>query len=285
LFEQSFVAAGLGPVRGRDFVDFHDIEWRALAEVATLQPSVARRGWLRLQSVLLRRAEARVVRQQPCLFVRDEERGWAVEQGADPARMVVVPNLLPRSGQEEAARIWEAREQASPLPQLTYMGKVSHRPNYLALKRFLDAHWDALRQERPDLTLSVIGRTDAASRESLGSYPGVELEGFVPDATGHLAATAAAILPFDTSGGSSLRVLFYALAGVPLVGSSSAFRGFPAGLGSVAATGEDWRAHMDRLLGASQEELLAEGRERREAAVALHDDPEPWDRLYAQLAA
>src|SRR5204863_3289417 len=102
--------------------------------------------------------------------------------------------------------------------------------------------------------------------------------GFVPDVTEHLAPARAAILPFFASMGSSLRVLFYALAGVPVVGSPLAFRGFSELEGTVAH-GDDWVPAVGRVLTRDEQQLADETARLRAIALELQRDEVPWDRL------
>lgn len=264
-------------------VDFVDLEWRVTRDVARLAPSRARGLYLHGQSRLLRRHERRLVRSGPSLFVTESEREWAVEQGADPDTALLVPNELPASGRREAKEVWRRRRQAEQEPLLAYVGKVSHRPNHLPLLRFLSTEWPLVRREVPEVRLAIAGRVDPATAEALGAHPGVEVLGFVPDVSDLLSRAKAAILPFASTGGSSLRVLFYALAGVPLVGSPLAFRGFPPELGLVAADSGAWTGQLSELLTQPAEAATESAAGRRDAATEILADPRPWDRL-AELA-
>jgi glycosyltransferase involved in cell wall biosynthesis len=215
-------------------------------------------------------------------FVQESEREWAIGEGADPEATLLIPNRLPHAAVAEAEAIHASRESSTKEPLLVYVGKLDHWPNFLALLRCLDSSWARIKAEFPQARLSAIGRVHDDTARALARYPDVACLGFVPDVTEHLAPARAAILPFYASMGSSLRVLFYALAGLPVVGSPLAFRGFPELEGTVAR--DDWVGAVGRVLTADEAQLAEEAARLRATALELQRDDGPWDRLAAGVS-
>ena len=281
----SYMAPHLSRVepRAARVVDFHNLEWRHILDVSAYAPPL-KRAHLRLESKLMRRFERGLLGSGAlCLFTSQAELEWAEATGAC-RRALAVPNTLPREAACEAERIWAARairRGRSPRPAsrtLVYIGKLSYPPNLLSLQRFLDAVWPRILAADRSARLSVIGECAERDRRRIAGCPGVEAHGLVEDPTDALVEADAALLPLSASAGTSLRILLYALAGVPVVGSPSAFRGVPDEMGLAAKSATEW-----------VELLSEEGRlERcvqpaRAAALAIQSADAPWQELYDWL--
>jgi hypothetical protein len=153
----------------------------------------------------------------------------------------------------------------------------------MSLRTFLLRDWPVLRQANPRVDLIVAGRCSDEHREELSSHPGVTAVGFVADLTDLMARCAAVIMPFNGAAGTSLRPLFYALAGVPVIGPANAFRDLPFRVGTVVSTSEEWAAAALAATAAAArggpddpEPRLASARHQR--------NPDPWDELEAALS-
>jgi hypothetical protein len=275
LAAHSYLAGHL-PRHGPTVVDFHNLEWQHLLDVSHAA-SGARRRWLALQAAAMRRAEARAVEQHDLsLFTSESELAWARSLGAVAARRsLVVPNRLPAAAVAQAAAIAAARTGGTD-GVLVYVGTLRFPPNAAALDAFVRDVWPVLRAARPGIELHVAAGLRPPPADALPGAPGVVHHGFVADLEDLLAHAGAVVLPFAGQAGSSLRALFLALAGVPLVGPPAAFRGHGAPLGRIASTPAEWA----RAVGAALDAPLAEA---VGAARRLQEDEEPWDRLDARL--
>jgi glycosyltransferase involved in cell wall biosynthesis len=178
-----------------------------------------------------------------------------------------------------AEAIWARRADArSTADALVYVGTLTYLANASALTAFMNDVWPDLVKAVPGLKLTVIGKCPPPLGRSLSAHQGVEVIGFQEDLTSALANAAAVILPYRAEAGSSLRTLFYALGGVPIVGSPAAFRGIPFDAGLVADTPEQWLAAVESCLQGG----LATDRARA-AALHLQKDRKPWDVLYETI--
>jgi hypothetical protein len=269
-------------------VDFHNLEFLSLADGRGDAGGFARwprRYYDRRQVDFMRRLERDVVaRADLSLFVSEEERDWA--RGAVPgARTLLAGSVLPRSEERAAAEI--ATRRAARRGELVYVGRLTFPTNLISLRRFLARDWPAMRAAEPDLRLTVAGACDGGDRAELERHPGVRALGFVEDLTGILSGCQAVVMPFDGVAGTSLRALFYALAGLPVVGSPGAFRGVGLGGGIVAGDPAAWvdAARETAIGGAGPSAAAAHRtREAQRRAQAHQSDPEPWDRLSAAIA-
>jgi hypothetical protein len=214
-------------------------------------------------------------------FVTDDELRVA-DHLAPGARKLLVPNVLPRADAERAATIRSARSESDTEPFLTYLGTLTYPPNLVALQSFLRHVWPELTRRVPGIRLRVVGASSAADVSSIASHADVDALGFVGDLTPVLARTSGVVFPFGGGGGSSLRVLFCALAGVPIVGSPAAFRGFGGDLGISARSPQEWAAAVYELHSRSPG-VAARLMRARDAALRLQNARGPWDTLSTTL--
>jgi glycosyltransferase involved in cell wall biosynthesis len=267
------------PAGARRVVDFHNLEWRVLAGTARAEGG-AHGAYLRVQSQLMRRFE-RATLDTPgvvAALATTGEAAWAA--GADA---LVIPNVLPRAAVAEArATAHRARERAPGGP-LLYLGTLTFPPNVRALLSFLNEAWPAVRAAHHDATLLIAGRCSAETRALLDRHPGVRTLGFVDDLPGLLAGAAAALLPFDGQGGSSLRCLQYALAGIPVVASAAGARGLPFTPGLLAESPAEWSRAIAAVR-ASTDELATAVAHARAGAREIQSDETPWNALWSRLA-
>ena len=257
-------------------VDFHNLEWQHLLDVAALvRPP--RSVHLRRQARLMCRFERTLVERCPLtLFTTQEELDWAREVHRD-GRQLLVPNLLPRADERLAEEAWGTRS-ARRGEALVYVGKLTFPPNVLALLRFLEHTWPAVRAAVSGARLTVVGASSARTRAQIERHERVHAAGFVEDLRPVLADADAAVFPFEGRAGSSLRVLLFALAGVRVVGTPAAFRGIAESVGRVATTPAGWASAVSAAL--ADDAPVAEA---RAVARSVHADPAPWDALVAEL--
>jgi glycosyltransferase involved in cell wall biosynthesis len=216
------------------------------------------------------------------VFVSADELAWGTACPGTGARLLA-PNLLPRAAEEDASRIASVRRDAR-VPRLAYVGTLTFPPNVASLLRWLDEHWAGVRARLPGAELVVAGRCSDDVRAAVGRHPGVRAVGFVDDLAEVLGDAAAAVLPFDGDGGSSLRFLHFALARVPVVATAGAAeRGLPFRPGLLARTTEEWADALAACV--ERDERVARAVSEAEAETrALHDDPAPWDALWRVVA-
>jgi Glycosyl transferases group 1 len=262
-------------------VDFHNLEWVHLADGARLERRQrrlpgARDAYTRSQVALMRRLERLLIRRAPLsLLVSDSDVAWA-RSVAPTSRLALVPSLLPEAEERTAARIHAAR---APEPgHLVYLGTLAFPPNLMSLRRFLVDEWPSMRDAEPGLQLTVVGACAPSDQIDLARHPGVRPIGFVEDVTPILSRCSAVVMPIDGVAGTSLRAVFYALAGLPVIGTPNAFRGLPFHGGIEANSSEDWiRAARESMR--TEASWSASMHDVREAALLHQHERAPWDHL------
>jgi hypothetical protein len=282
----SYLMPALGEVLADvpTIVDFHNLEWQHLADgghagAGPAWLSAIRDGHVRCQVALMRRLERTIVRTSDLgLFVSEAEHNWASTFAPTGATMLL-RSVLPRSEERTAAAIRAARRPESG--HLAYVGTLTFPTNLTSLERFLSRDWPEMRAAVPGLRLTVAGACDPDDRDRLDRHPGVRALGFVDDLEPVLARCQAVVMPFQGIAGTSLRALFYALAGLAVIGSEQAFRGIDFPAGRVARDPADWASAVRELV--TEESPPAVGQPAWERALAQQRDPEPWDRLVETL--
>jgi len=175
------------------------------------------------------------------------------------------------------------REEVVEEPQsCVFVGALDYRPNIDAIRWFCREVWPELLQRRPDSRLRVVGHRPVAAVEELGSIPGVEIVGQVPDVRPQLERASVVVVPLRIARGIQNKVLEALAMGKSVLASPEALKGFRPDLDvpvrSAAAAGE-WVEGLLALFGDAEERRRL-GRAGRAFALAHHQ----WDRCLEPLA-
>jgi glycosyltransferase involved in cell wall biosynthesis len=146
-------------------------------------------------------------------------RDARVVQQAEPKKGIVVAN---------GTRV-EAYRYLAPSCRtgsaVLYVGMMSYPPNVAAAVTLARQVLPALRQHVPDATLTIAGR-DATSEVRALASEHVNITGTLPEVFSLFDRHAAYAMPLSQGAGSSLKVLEPFAAGLPLVASDFAVRGY-----------------------------------------------------------
>ena len=108
-----------------------------------------------------------------------------------------------------------------------FVASFDYRVNAHALRRLVQSVWPRVRQQRPDLTLRIIGGgLDAAAQALLAQAQGVEYAGFVEDLTAEYVRSLCSIVPIWEGGGSKIKVLESLAQGRSCVVAAPSMRGY-----------------------------------------------------------
>lgn len=100
-----------------------------------------------------------------------------------------------------------------PLPQpenrrnLVFTGSMDWRPNQDAARYFVREILPLLRQDRPDLECTFVGRSPPADIQALAAVPGMHITGTVEDVRPYVEGAAVYVVPLRIGGGSRLKIL------------------------------------------------------------------------------
>jgi len=203
------------PARARvaDLVDADSAKWAAYAQSARWPKS-----WLyRREAAGVRRLERQAL--QACDAVVLVSRAEAEAMDAASNKVIAVGNGVDTDYFQP-----QARPQDGP-PTLVFTGTMDYRPNVEGVCWFAEEIWPALRRERPDLRLAIVGRNPAPAVRRLAETPGVHVTGSVPDVRPYLASATLAVAPLLMARGIQNKVLEAMAMGRAVVASPAAIEG------------------------------------------------------------
>lgn len=111
---------------------------------------------------------------------------------------------------------------------LIYNGALTYSANYDAMRTFLAEIYPRIRQELPDVSLSITGSTKGVDLSALPLDESVHLTGYVEDIRLPVAASAVCVVPLRQGGGTRLKILEAMALGTPVVATSKGAEGLEA---------------------------------------------------------
>jgi glycosyltransferase involved in cell wall biosynthesis len=194
------------------WVDMHNVDSEIWAGMARTSRSLPRRIFARWQVGAVHRLETAVVAGATGISVvseRDRVFFASVSSAIDP---VVISNGV------DTTR-YRFRDGPAPGDGLVFIGDLRWEPNADGVRWFARHVWPALRSHLPDVRVEVVGRLPPDDIRALADDRFIVV-GDVPDTRPHLARAALAIVPLLVGGGTRLKILEAAAAGVPVVSTS-----------------------------------------------------------------
>lgn len=134
---------------------------------------------------------------------------------------------------------------------LVYNGALTYSANYDAMRYFLAEIYPLIKQEVPDITLSITGSTKGVDVHSLQLDDSVRLTGYVDDIRLPVASSTLCVVPIRQGGGTRLKILEAMALGTPVVATSKGAEGLDAVAGKhllVADSPSDFAAATVSLL-------------------------------------
>jgi len=113
------------------------------------------------------------------------------------------------------------------------------RPNQDALRYFVQDILPLLRQARPDLECSFVGRDPPTDIQAMTNVPGVRVTGTVTDVRPYVEQGAVYIVPLRVGGGSRLKILEAMAMGRAIVSTTVGAEGLDFGRDSPVLLADD----------------------------------------------
>jgi sugar transferase (PEP-CTERM/EpsH1 system associated) len=209
--------------RSKLIYDAHNAEW-VLQRRALHADAAKRRRWPAaayslIQTVKLRRYEARVLNAASATVAVSEADAEALRQLAPHARILVAPNGVDTNyfGPDDSADV--------DADLCVFTGKMDFRPNVDAVQWFCDNVWPRVRRERPTARFAIVGRDPSPAVRALTALPGVVVTGGVPDVRPWVNRAGVVVAPLRVGGGTRLKVLEAMAMAKPVVATSMAVEG------------------------------------------------------------
>ncbi len=134
--------------------------------------------------------------------------------------------------------------------QAVYMGDYKYFPNTDAVLYFVDQILPLIRAERPNFTLTLLGKDPTPELVALGQDPtsGVKVEGLVDDTRPYLTHASVFVCPLRSGSGTRFKLLESLACGCPVVSTSLGCEGLEPMNGRHMIVADTPRSFADGVL-------------------------------------
>jgi glycosyltransferase involved in cell wall biosynthesis len=206
------------------------------------------------------------VSEQDASLIRDRFGGRAVD---------VVDNGIDR-------RYYEAVRPDPDPATILFLGSLDWRPNLDAVDLLLGRIFPAVRAAEPTARLFLVGRRPPpALIQRARQTPGVQLHADVPDVRPFLARGGVMVVPLRIGGGSRLKILEAAAAGLPVISTHVGAEGLEIVPGQHYIAADEPERLAEALVACIRDPRLARAMAQRSRALVL--DRYDWDALAERL--
>jgi glycosyltransferase involved in cell wall biosynthesis len=224
----------------------HNVEaeiWRRHAETATGLPmkSLLRRQWQRM----LRFERQALARFDLVLAVSDAD--GCTFQRLYPHALRAPVHVVQTGVDTEYFRPVPARAPGRPA-HLVFTGSMDWLPNEDGMQYFVRDILPLIRQQAPEVTLSIIGRSPTPAVRRLGLEAGIEVTGRVDDVRPHIAAGAIYVVPLRIGGGTRLKIFEAMSMGKAVVSTTIGAEGLPVTDGTDIVLADEPAAFADAVV-------------------------------------
>jgi polysaccharide biosynthesis protein PslH len=257
-------------------LDWHNIESELMTQYAERESSAFRRAYANRTAKLIGEFERRALREFDAHLVVSE-RDAEVLRGINPdARIFVIENGVDCAHYSDAGT-----DQASAKNRIVFVGSMDYHANIDAAVNFAHDVWPRVRDRKPELVFSIVGRDPAPEVRALESANGVEVTGTVEDVRRYYQEAIAAIVPLRVGGGSRLKILEAMAAGVPVVSTTLGAEGLGIHPGEDIMVADSSQELAESIIKVAEDDDLKQ--RIAKAGRALVVDRYDWSRLGARL--
>ncbi|NLS78185.1 MAG: glycosyltransferase [Chloroflexi bacterium] len=160
---------------------------------------------------------------------------------------------------------------------LVYNGALTYSANYDAMRYFLSEIYPLIRQQIPDVSLSITGSTKGVDLAGLRLDESVRLTGYVDDIRLPVAGSAVCVVPLRQGGGTRLKILEAMALGTPVVATSKGVEGLEAVDGEHLLIADEPQSFAERTVRQLRDDAL---RQRLISnARRLVEERYDWERI------
>lgn len=262
--------------QGTVILDEHNAVWQVVERLRSGAGNPLSRLLLGREVRIIRRLEGKACRRaRVALAVSEHDQKALYEVAGKEATIEIVPITVDAA---QFTPLWEARD---PHPnKLFTIGTMFWPPNSEGVQWWLREGYESLRERCPDVQYDIVGARPPQSLLALAQqHAGVQVHGYVADATPFWTKAAALAVPLLSGGGVRVKILEAMAIGVPVVSTTVGCEGLEVRHGEhllIADTPRDFAGACAMLL--CDQELarrLAENArqlilQRYDAKIALH---------------
>jgi sugar transferase (PEP-CTERM/EpsH1 system associated) len=266
-------------------LNHHNVESAMMGRRCRRERNVFKRLYFRQEAAKLSRYERAWCPRFDTNITVSGEDAAALAQAVPGLRTDVIPNGV------DISYFTPGPEEEEEEARLVFAGGMGWYPNRDAMLYFAEEIWPLLKQSRPAVQMTVIGRRPHARLVNLSRRdPNFVLTGYVDDVRPHLARAAVYVCPIRDGGGTRLKILDALAMGKPIVATSLAIEGtkcVPGRHALIADRPEEFATRVVQVLD-DRELRRALSREAR----ALAEEEYDWtfigrrmNQLYSGLAS
>jgi sugar transferase (PEP-CTERM/EpsH1 system associated) len=216
--------------------------WERYAEQT--EPLQRVRCWVSWQK--RRRYEGRYYRQFDLItMVSEADRATtSATVGNERVWVEVIPNAV--DCEHNRPGLVQARPCA-----LVYNGALTYGANYDAMRWFLDDVYPPIREQIPEVSLTITGSTNGVDLAGMALDQSVRLSGYIDDVRAPVVGASVCVVPLRQGGGTRIKILEAMALGTPVVATSKGAEGLDVTPGYdilVADHPAEFAAQVIRLL-------------------------------------
>jgi glycosyltransferase involved in cell wall biosynthesis len=232
--------------------NWHNIESEGMRRFAELSSSLPKRLYATLTARKLAAAEHELLAAGYGNIVCSERERLQLQQLVPGSRVAVVENGVDIDYVASAPR-----PDASD--RILFVGLMAYHANVDGITWFANDIWSQVRRILPGKQLTIVGANPTPAVLALGSQPGIEVTGTVPDVRPYYAGAFAAIAPLRTGAGTRLKILEAMAARVPVISTPLGAEGLECSPGRdilIARDAGEWVQAFTELTDESRRQQL-----------------------------
>ena len=254
----------------------HNVEatiWRRHYEVATnpIWKAISWWEWRKMEA-----AERRYLRLADRVLTVSETDRDAFAAFLDPGKLTMIPTGV------DVDYFQPVPVEETP-NSLVFTGSMDWLPNEDAILYFVDAILPLIKQQCPEVSLEVVGRSPSRKLQALAeTEKSMRLTGWVEDIRPFVARDSICIVPLRIGGGTRLKIFAAMAMGKAVVSTSVGAEGLPVQSGENILLADTPNDFADSVVS-----LLRDANERRRlgtSARALVQEKYSWPRVAESFA-
>ena len=223
-------------------LNHHNIESQMMYRRAEKVSNYFMKLFLKREAAKLYRYEKKYCTQYSMNITVSELDKQRLEAICDGAEVDVIENGVDTT----FFKFSNHRDQANK--ELIFTGGMSWYPNQDAMIFFTTKVWPFLKQNIPDIKLTIVGRNPGKElSEIVSKDEKITLTGFVPDVRVFVKKASVFIVPMRDGGGTKLKILDAMSQGIPIVSSAIGFEGIDATDGQHLFMANKPQEYLDKI--------------------------------------
>jgi glycosyltransferase involved in cell wall biosynthesis len=249
----------------------HNVEYMIWQRLAATETRPVHKALLALEWRKMRRAELEACRKADfTVAVSDQDRDQ-LGDGLEPGRIASIPTGVDLD-------YFQVGERGDEIPdEIVFSGSMDWFPNEDAILHFIEAILPRIREARPAVTVTVVGRNPSDRLRAAAEAASVRVTGTVDDVRPYVQRGAVYMVPLRIGGGTRLKIYEALAMGKAVVSTTIGAEGLPLVEGEHIVRADDPGDFAREVVG------LLEDRERREvlgdAGRSLMEERFSWAQV------